>query len=119
MTISTRVNRQLGSIRIYGKFDFHAYREFKSACTDVLSNPAIHEIEVEMQHLDYLDSAALGMLVLLRERARAANKSIVLSNPSGRISKLLEFANFDKVFSMRRHVHGGERFAVGWVTGTA
>ncbi|HCI13801.1 MAG TPA: anti-anti-sigma factor [Gallionellaceae bacterium] len=102
MEIRTKSYQQTGSISIHGKFDFQLHRKFKQTYTEMLDNPAIQEIEVEMQHLDFLDSAALGMLMLLRERAHAVNKSILLSNPTASVFKLLEVANFDKIFPMKR-----------------
>jgi len=98
MNISTKTYKQTGSISVFGKFDFLIHREFKRAYMDMLDNTAIHDIEVDMQHLETLDSAALGMLMLLRERAHACNKSVVIAHPSGYVLKLLEVANFDKIF---------------------
>jgi anti-anti-sigma factor len=100
MSISTGIYKQMGHIDFIDKFDFHVHRDFKQAYTEMLGNPTIHEIEIGIQHLVALDSAALGMLVLLRERAAEVNKSIILANPSGYVCKLLEVANFDKLFQL-------------------
>lgn len=101
MNISTRIHNQTGRIDFIDKFDFNTHRDFKQAYTEMLKNPSIQEIEIGMQHLVALDSAALGMLILLRERAAAVNKSVALVNPTGYVSKLLEVANFDKLFQLR------------------
>ncbi|OGS91580.1 MAG: hypothetical protein A2061_08045 [Gallionellales bacterium GWA2_59_43] len=101
MTVITSVHQQIGRIDLMQKFDFHIHRDFKHAYTEMLGNPAIHEIEIGMQHLITIDSAALGMLVLLRERAAEMNKSISLVNPTGYVCKLLEVANFDKLFQLK------------------
>jgi anti-anti-sigma factor len=53
-----------------------------------------------MSKLDYLDSSALGMLMLLNERAKLVNKSISLFNPSGIVSQVLEVANFNRLFTI-------------------
>lgn len=98
MSISTNLHGQTGRIQMSGRFDFVVHREFKQSYEDMLNNPLIHEIEVDMQHLDFLDSTALGMLILLRERALVVNKSIVIANPSDSVFKLLDVANFDKLF---------------------
>ena len=101
MNISTQTYKQKGSISVFGKFDFLVHREFKRAYMDMLDNTAIRDIEVDMRHLDSLDSAALGMLMLLRVRAHACNKSVAIANPSGYVLKLLEVANFDKIFHIK------------------
>ena len=51
--------------------------------------------------MDYLDSSALGMLLMLREKAQAANKTVVLSNCRGAARQVLDIANFGKLFSMK------------------
>lgn len=101
MAIRIHIHENIGSIFMEGRFDFLVHREFKQAYMDMLDNPAIHEIEVDMQRLDFMDSSALGMLLLLRERVHAVSKSIALANPSEIASKLLWVANFDKLFPIR------------------
>ena len=54
-----------------------------------------------MSKVDYLDSAALGMLMLLHERAKEANKLVTLLNASGVASQVMEIANFSKIFNIK------------------
>lgn len=77
-------------------------RSFKDAYGAILENAAISSIEVEMSKLDYMDSSALGMLMLLNERAKAVNKSVVILNPSAAVSQVLEVANFGKIFNVKK-----------------
>jgi len=81
-----------------GHFDFHIHREFKGTYMPLIENAAVREIEIEMDKLDYLDSSALGMLMLLNERAKSCNKSVALLNASGVVSQMLEVSNFGKIF---------------------
>lgn len=101
MDIIGRVDKQQGVISIRGRFNFIVHREFKKHYTEMLGNAEIREIEINMRDVDFIDSAALGMLMLLNERAHAVNKSVVLAHPSGSVSKLLEVANFDKIFTIK------------------
>jgi len=57
-----------------------------------------------MSKLDYLDSSALGMLMLLNERAKAVSKSIALVCPSDVVKQVLEVANFNRLFTIRNGV---------------
>jgi len=91
-------------IAVSGRFDFQVHRDFKDAYTPLLDNAAVSEIEIEMSKVDYLDSAALGMLLLLSERAHAANKPVALANANGTVSRVLEIANFSKIFNVKRMV---------------
>lgn len=101
MTINVRIRDHAARITMLGRFDFEVHRDFKNAYMTLLDKPAVHEIEVEMSKVDYLDSAALGMLMLLHDRAREAQKMVVLLNASGVASQVMEVANFSNIFTIR------------------
>lgn len=102
MAASIHVRNGVGRIAMSGRFDFQVHREFKDAYTTLFDKPEVSEIEVELSHVDYLDSSALGMLMLLNERAKAGGKSVVLLNASDVVAQVLEVANFGKIFTIRR-----------------
>ncbi|OGS90171.1 MAG: anti-anti-sigma factor [Gallionellales bacterium GWA2_59_43] len=101
MAISVQIHDNVARISMSGRFDFQVHREFKDAYTPLIDNAAVREIEVEMARVDYLDSSALGMLMLLNERAKGANKAVALLNTSGVVSQVLEVANFSRIFNIR------------------
>ena len=101
MAINVQIRDRSARITMSGRFDFQVHRDFKDAYTPLLDNAAVHEIEVEMSKVDYLDSSALGMLMLLNERAKAVNKPVALLNTSGVVSQVLEVANFSKIFNIK------------------
>lgn len=102
MAIDVQISGSVARIQMSGQFNFQVHRVFKDTYAALLENAAIKEIEVEMDKLDYIDSSALGMLMLLNERARSANKSISLLNPSGVVMQVLEVANFGRIFNIRQ-----------------
>jgi len=102
MAINVQILDKAARINMFGRFDFQVHREFKEAYTPLLDNPVVKEIEVEMSKVDYLDSSALGMLMLLNERARTVNKPITLLNTSGVVSQVLAVANFSKIFNIKQ-----------------
>ena len=102
MAINVQILDKTARINMFGRFDFQVHREFKEAYTPLLDNPVVKEIEVEMSKVDYLDSSALGMLMLLNERARTVNKPITLLNTSGVVSQVLAVANFSKIFNIKK-----------------
>lgn len=102
MAINVKIRGRSACVVISGRFDFQVHRDFRGAYTPLLDNAAVSEIEAEMSKVDYMDSAALGMLLLLGERAKAANKPVVLANASGTVLQVLEIANFGKIFNIKR-----------------
>ena len=89
-----------GTLSLVGRFDFNVHREFKNAYMALLNDAAVHSITVNLAAVDYLDSSALGMLLMFREGGQSANKQISLSNPNQTVVKILDIANFNKLFTI-------------------
>ena len=100
MSINVDVRDHTACISMSGRFDFQVHRDFKAAYTSPLENADVREIEIELSRVEYLDSSALGMMLLLRERAQAAGKAVVLVKPNQFISQILDIANFSKLFKI-------------------
>jgi len=49
----------------------------------------------------YIDSSAMGMLLLLKERAKGASKSITLLNCKGAVAQVFELSNFRRLFTIK------------------
>jgi anti-anti-sigma factor len=64
----------------------------------MLGSKDIRELEIDLGKVEYLDSSALGMLLLLRERAENSRKRVMLSNCRGTVKQVLDIANFGKLF---------------------
>lgn len=83
-----------------GRFDFNTQKEFRTAYTPLLQEASVRSIRIDFSKVDYLDSSALGMLMLVRERAQAVGKEVELSKPNETVRKILVIANFGKLFRM-------------------
>jgi anti-anti-sigma factor len=97
--MQTNVTSRDGStaIVLQGRFDFNAHREFRDAVDRALKESA-PEIKVDLAGVEYLDSSALGMLLMLRDKAKGAGKSVTLANARGAVKQVIEIANFGKLF---------------------
>jgi anti-anti-sigma factor len=100
MSIDTLVAGNNGTLNMSGRFDFNVQRDFKEAYDPLLKNAAIGNIDINLAGVTYLDSSALGMLLMLRERATASGKSLKLCRPNASVSQILEIANFSKLFTI-------------------
>lgn len=102
-TIQIKATKEGGKSRVAltGRFDFNSHREFRSAYEPALTDSAIREVEIDLGAVDYLDSSALGMLLLLREKTAEAQKSLALANCRGVVKQVLDVANFSKLFTIR------------------
>jgi HptB-dependent secretion and biofilm anti anti-sigma factor len=88
-------------ISMSGRFDFNVHRAFREAYDPLLPQKDISSLEIDLGGVEYLDSSALGMLLLLRERAATEGKEVVLCKPGDTVRKILDIANFAKLFTIR------------------
>ena len=86
------------TISISGKFDFNLHKEFRKSYQEV-KDPSAAYI-VDMSGVTYMDSSALGMLLILRERAGGDSANITIKNCNAEIKKILEISNFEKMFKI-------------------
>ena len=89
------------SIRLNGRFDFSAHRAFRDSYSAGLDAQDVREFEIDLAQVEYVDSSALGMLLMLREKAQAANKTVALANCNGAVKQILDVANFGRLFPIR------------------
>lgn len=106
-------------LALAGRFDFNAHRDFRQASESVLQDPSLRELDIDFSRVDYLDSSALGMLLLLREKAEAQGKRIVLSGVQGTVKQVLVIANFGKLFTLNELGAGVPTAVTGGLGGVA
>ncbi len=86
------------TMKISGRFDVSSYDEFSASYHKVEGQDISYVID--MSETDYVDSSALGMMLLLRERAGGENANISISNANSEIKKILAVANFHHMFKV-------------------
>ncbi len=85
-------------IKISGRFDFGIHQNFRKVTEQASSD--VNAVIVDMGNVDYVDSSALGMLLVLRDKAGESKSAVRLKNPKPEVRKILEIANFDKLFAI-------------------
>lgn len=98
MSVDSKVDAGVLSIRVTGRFDFSAHKEFRDATNQIVAG--VKKIEVDLSGTDYLDSSALGMLLLLRDKVSGNRDAISIKGARAEVKKILEIANFDKLFTL-------------------
>jgi HptB-dependent secretion and biofilm anti anti-sigma factor len=96
-TVSNRDGKM--AIVLQGRFDFNSHREFRDAVDRAIKENT-REIQVDLGGVDYLDSSALGMLLMLRDKAKGAGKEVALANARGSVKQVIDIANFGKLFAL-------------------
>lgn len=100
MDAQVSMNDAHAMLRLAGRFDFKAHREFRDAVDSLLGQAGARPLQVDLGEVSYLDSSALGMLLMLRDKAKAANKDVALVGVKGSVRQVLDIANFSKLFAI-------------------
>jgi len=98
MTIEVSTNSETATIKIIGRFDFSSQRDFRNAYQN--QEQIITEYIVDLSQTEYIDSSALGMLLLLKEHVELKNGHCKLFQPAPEIRKILTMSNFDQLFTI-------------------
>lgn len=89
------------TISVPERFDFSFHKSFTEQYNQILENKKGGIITLDFSKVLYLDSAALGMVVLLKKRAKANGCDVEIANAKGTALEVLEIANFDKMVTIR------------------
>jgi anti-anti-sigma factor len=84
-------------IAIQGRFDFGSHQDFRESYDK--NDSSVKEYYVDMAKTTYLDSSALGMLLLLRDHT-GSSAIIKIINCNNEVFKIFEISNFDQLFEI-------------------
>lgn len=98
MSIDAKVEAGVLSIRVRGRFDFGVHNEFREATK--LLDGGVKTIDVDLSATEYMDSSALGMLLVLRDKMAGDKSAIRIKHARDEVKKILEIASFDKLFTL-------------------
>jgi anti-anti-sigma factor len=87
------------TIKVDGRFDFSAHQEFRDAYESISSD--VNNYIVDLSSTSYLDSSALGMLLLLRDHAGGDNANIKITKCNDDVKKILTISNFEQLFTIQ------------------
>jgi anti-anti-sigma factor len=86
------------NIRINDRFDFNLHRELREAYES--AGKRFSSYVLDLRDTTYMDSAALGMLLQLREHAGNSKAAVRLRNAQPMIRDILAVAHFDQLFTI-------------------
>ncbi len=102
MPLTVRVSETNNAVMIYitGRFDFNLHRDFRHAYEDVQQRLPKPAFTIDLGGTEYMDSSALGMLLLLREYAGGDQAAVSIINARPEVKKILDIANFNRLFKL-------------------
>ena len=84
-------------IQIQGRFTFHIQKEFRTVVDNAVAEGPTTPLTIDMHRANYIDSAALGMLFLLKEQAGEA-RPLKIIHANETVLKILKAAYLNELF---------------------
>ena len=98
-SLTTHKSEELNEVTldVQGDFTYQLHRDFREAYRN---EPLGTTYIINLFKTEYMDSAALGMLLLLREHAGGDNAKISIKGCREGLRKIFSIAQFDKLFQV-------------------
>lgn len=100
MSVEVQVSDNVVTIAVTGSFDISCYEQFNDSYREYLS-PSSNIFMIDMAQTTYMDSSALGMLLLLRDRTGGERSRVLLVNVGESVMEILKVANFNQLFNIQ------------------
>ena len=86
------------SIIVEDRFDFSQHQYFRDAYNKHNEKGTL--FSVDLSKTVYMDSSALGMILLLKDYAESLGGKMVIKNPSETVNKILEIVQFHRLITI-------------------
>ena len=100
MSVSCNIlqeNKQV-VISVSERFDFSLHQQFRDAYSKCLEQNFSYILG--LSHTDYMDSSALGMILLLKDHVELHASKLIIRKPSETVNKILEIAQFHRLMTI-------------------
>lgn len=94
----TRHDKSL-SVRLAGQFTFSDNAQFRDIIKE-LDAPSLASVQLDFSGVEFIDSAGLGMLLLLRDECQSRNIKLSLVAAHGQVERIFLISKFDQLFTL-------------------
>ena len=99
MELQITHNQDAAISTIIGHFTYADHVHFSSVLA-LVEIETVSEIIIDIGKMEFIDSAGLGMLLMLLESCQDKKKRLTLLNPVGQVRKVFSVARFDEIFTV-------------------
>jgi anti-sigma B factor antagonist len=87
-------------VAVHGELDIESAPELRTALIDVIDERPGQRVVVDLEGVDFIDSAGLGVLLGGRDRARDAGGDLALVATGQGVIRVLELTGLTRVFEI-------------------
>ena len=89
--------QKIQAVDMSGSFTYQDHARFCELMV-LLWLPGVERVTLNFSHITFIDSAALGMLLLLKDEADKRNITVALYAAQGQVARVFELSRFDDLF---------------------
>jgi stage II sporulation protein AA (anti-sigma F factor antagonist) len=97
LTIDLEVKYDVLLIRLAGELDHHTAEELRVKVTDLLEKEQIRHIVLNLEHLTFMDSSGLGVILGRYKQIKNIGGEMIVCSISPAVKRLFEMAGLFKI----------------------
>lgn len=92
-----------GSIHVtlHGRVTYADHPSFRNVISQIRESDA-RELVFDLADVEFIDSAGLGMLLMVRDTASQKKANIVLRSPKGQVQRIFSSSKFETLFTIQQ-----------------
>ncbi len=87
------------SVRLQGRVTYADHAQFRQIINQVRGATAA-TVVVDLAEVEFIDSAGLGMLLMMRDTAESRSASVVLRGAQGQVARIIAASKFESLFAL-------------------
>ncbi len=99
MKITQEIHNKKATLRLEGNFTYTQRKPFQEVLKTV-STGDVQEVVIDLSQVAFLDSAALGLLMISHRQLEAERRKLSLAYPQPTVRQIIELANLHKTIPM-------------------
>ncbi|MFM9891034.1 MAG: STAS domain-containing protein [Rickettsiales bacterium] len=99
MNITVHTHSGHYTVTLGGQFTFTDHPAFREVL-DSIDRADVTCVTMDLSRVEFVDSAALGMLLLANDAAKKTSKKLVIRGTQGQVKKMFDMANFHTMFTL-------------------
>ena len=89
---------EIDLIKLPSRFDYSCHKSFSDSYGVLLESSAVKNLILDFSQVEYIDSSALGMMVLVQKKFQGKNRVVQIKGAKGATFEILRMANMQKLF---------------------
>ena len=103
MDIRKKISHDVCTMHFMGTFTFDDHGLFQKEVLTVLDQDTVAHINIDFTELKFINSAGMGLLLLLKDAAQKSSKTLSLSSALGQVEKMFLVSKFDTLFNYSKN----------------